>query len=243
MDVYKLSRNWFDFCFENPELVKPVHTALYFFCIEHCNRLGWKQKFGLPTEMTKEAIGVKNYRTYAGAFEDLVLWGFLLLINKSKNQYSANVIAIAENTKANTKALSKATQKHSQKQRESTVCIDIPETLIPETIITYTPTQAEIDFQKFQKWITENALQVSKMREPFTISEFEKLKLDFDVGFIQHLLSVMHNYKPLLQKNINANLTFRNWAKRETHGKTIKPASKVTDLDGIVDAVYAAHGM
>ena len=56
MNGYELSRSWFDFCFENPEKISPNHTALYFFCIEHCNRLGWKNKFGLPMEMAKEAL-------------------------------------------------------------------------------------------------------------------------------------------------------------------------------------------
>ena len=61
---YSLSRSWFNFCFENPEKIRPNHTALYFFIIEHCNRLGWKAKFGLPTTMTMEAIGIRSYNTY-----------------------------------------------------------------------------------------------------------------------------------------------------------------------------------
>ena len=85
MNGYELSRKWFDWCFENPEKTKPIHTALYFFAVEHCNRLGWKHKFGLPTEMAKEAIGVKSWHTYIASFNDLVEWGFFVLIEKSKN--------------------------------------------------------------------------------------------------------------------------------------------------------------
>ena len=120
MTGYDLSRNFFDWCFENPELVRPIHIALYFFAVEHCNRLGWKEKFGFPTQMTMDAIGVKNWRTYIKALNDLVEWGFFELLEKSKNQYSANVIAIVKNTKANTKALTKAQQKHIQKHSRST---------------------------------------------------------------------------------------------------------------------------
>jgi len=127
MNSYELSRNWFNWCFENPEKISPNHTAMYFFIIEHCNRLGWKEKFGLPMEMTKDAIGIKNYRTYSNTLNDLIEWGFIALIQKSKNQYSSNVIAIVKNTKANTKALDKAMQTHSQKQVESIVCIDKPD--------------------------------------------------------------------------------------------------------------------
>ena len=74
---YSLSRKWFDFCFDNPEKIKPNHTALYFFCIEHCNRLGWKEKFGLSSSMAKEAIGIRSYNTYIKTLRDLVDFGFL----------------------------------------------------------------------------------------------------------------------------------------------------------------------
>lgn len=126
MNGYELSRNWFDWCFENPEKISPNHSAMYFFIIEHCNRLGWKDKFGLPTEMTKDAIGIKNYRTYTNTLNDLIEWGFIELIQKSKNQHSSNIIAIVKNTKAHTKALDKAIQKQKQKRSESTVSINKP---------------------------------------------------------------------------------------------------------------------
>lgn len=127
---YELSRDWFDWCFENPDLISPNDTALYFFAIEHWNRLGQKEKFGLPTQMCMDAIGISNWRTFSKAFNNLVDWGFLKLITKSKNQYSATVIAIVKNTKANTKALTKATQKHVQKHSNSIAVIDKPNNLI-----------------------------------------------------------------------------------------------------------------
>ncbi|MCF3107285.1 hypothetical protein LL912_00700 [Niabella sp. CC-SYL272] len=132
---YDLSRNWFDWSFENPEMITPTHTALYFFIIEHCNRLGWKRKFGLPSKMTMDAIGVKNHKTFKKAFDDLVEWGFIIVVEKSKNQYSANIIALVKNTKACTKALTKASLKHLPKQvhgtAHSTVDIDKPRTIEP----------------------------------------------------------------------------------------------------------------
>jgi len=120
MDSFTLSRNWFNFSFENPELIKPSHSAIYFFAIEHCNRLGNKDKFGLPTTMVMEAIGIKSYNTYIESFNNLVDWGFIKLIEKSKNQYSSNIIALSNNSKAHDKALDKAFIKHASKQSEST---------------------------------------------------------------------------------------------------------------------------
>lgn len=117
---YQLSRIWFDWCFENPERINPNHSALFFFCIEHCNRLGWKEKFGLPTTMAKEALGIKSYATYIKTLLDLVDFGFIILVERSRNQYSANIIALSKNVKALDKALDKAIVKHTRKQVQST---------------------------------------------------------------------------------------------------------------------------
>jgi len=120
MNGYELSRNWFDWCFENPEKIKPNHTALYFFAVEHCNRLGWKKKYGMPTTMAMEAIGIKSYNTYINTLNDLVEWGFIEMIQRSKNQYSANIVALSNFDKALDKALDEALIKHASKQSEST---------------------------------------------------------------------------------------------------------------------------
>lgn len=120
-NVYDLSRYFWDYSFNNPELIKPNHCAVYFFAIEHCNRLGWKEKFGFPTSMVMEATGIKSYNTYKEILKDLVKFGFIKMIEISKNQYSSNIIALSKNDKAHNKALDKALMKHGTKQSESTV--------------------------------------------------------------------------------------------------------------------------
>jgi hypothetical protein len=151
MNGYELSRNWFDWCFENTEKISPNHSALYFFIIEQCNRLGWKEKFGLPTSMTKEAVGIRSYNTYVKTLNDLVEWGFIVMIEKSKNQYTSNIVALSNNDKALDKALdkaiAKASVKHVTKQSESTgesiSSIDKPLTKEPLTIEPLTIEQTE----------------------------------------------------------------------------------------------------
>lgn len=123
---YELSRDFFNWSFENPEKITPTHVALYFFIIEHNNRMGWKEKFGLPTTMAKEAIGIRNYKTYANTLNDLIEWKFINMIEKSKNQYSANIVALVKNTNAHTKALTKASLKHLPKQVQSIDSINKP---------------------------------------------------------------------------------------------------------------------
>lgn len=128
MNGYELSRNFWNFAFDNPEKVRPYHIAIYFFSIEHCNRLGWKKKFGFPTSMVMEATGIKSYNSYKKYFDDIVDWGFFDVIEYSKNQYSSNIIALSLKEKALDKALDKALIKHGTKQSESTCSIDKQET-------------------------------------------------------------------------------------------------------------------
>ena len=71
MNSYDLSRGFINFAFDNPEKISPNHYAIYFFAIEHCNRLGWKCKFGLPTMMVCDAVGIKKPQTFIKYFNDL----------------------------------------------------------------------------------------------------------------------------------------------------------------------------
>lgn len=96
MNGYSLSRSWFDFCFKNPDLITPTHTAIFFFAVDHCNRLGWKDKFPLPTALAMSAIGVKSYNTYKRCLLELVGFGFIILVQKSTNQYTENIIALSK---------------------------------------------------------------------------------------------------------------------------------------------------
>jgi hypothetical protein len=147
MNGYDLSRNFWDWAFENPDKVKPIHSAIYFFSIEHCNRLGWKEKFGLPSQMVMEAIGVKNWKTYSQALKELIDFGFITMIEKSTNQYSSNIIAIVNFTKAPTKAeskaLDKALSKHGTKQGQSTVSID-KQVTIEQVTSNNIPTKSDV---------------------------------------------------------------------------------------------------
>jgi hypothetical protein len=120
MDIFKLNRNFWDFAFANPDKIKPNHCSVYYFAIEHCNRLGWKTKFGFPTSMVMEATGIKSYSVYKKTFDELCEFGLFEIIQLSKNQYSSNIIALKENYKANNKALDKALTKHTTKQYKST---------------------------------------------------------------------------------------------------------------------------
>lgn len=209
MDIYSLSRNYWDYSFENPDKLKPNHAAVYFFAIEHCNRLGWKDKFGLPTTMVMEAVGIKNYKTYHSALMDLVEIGFIKLIEKSKNQYSANVIAIVNFTKANAKALTKAMSKHDTKHKtkqvQSTDSIDI---LIYFNTILPNYQYSDFRVEQIKKWIS---YKIEK-KEKYTKLGFEAFlkKWDHKTDFeLEEMISnaMANNWKGLFETKQSNNGT------------------------------------
>lgn len=101
---YAFSRQWFEFVFETEENITPIHTALYSWIVELNNKLQWCPVFGLPTDHSMKAIGLKTYRPYINALNDLIRWGFIELRAKSYNQHTSNQIALVLKAKAQTKA-------------------------------------------------------------------------------------------------------------------------------------------
>lgn len=128
MTGYELSRAWFDWSFENPDLNTPNHTALYLWYVEKWNRCGQKDKISVTTSESMDAIGIKSRNTIAKIFADLVEWGFVKIITESKNQYSCNIISLAQNLSkheySTDKALDKALIQHSNKHEYSTDTIN-----------------------------------------------------------------------------------------------------------------------
>lgn len=208
MDYFELTRNFWDFAYDNPEKIKPNHCALFLFAVEHCNRLGWKDKFGLPSTMSKEAIGIKSYNTYINTLNELAEFGLIKFYEKSKNQYSCNIIGISNINKATSKALDKAFIKHDTKQivkqSESTVqSIDSITKQYTINNIQYTIDQA---FDIF--WNTYNKkIDTKKVKDKFfKLSESE----------IQNILDSVENYvasTPDIQfrKNPLTWLNGKNW--------------------------------
>lgn len=201
MDIYKLYRNFWDYAFNNPEKIKPNHVAIYSFAIEHCNRLGWKQKFGFPTSMVLEATGIKSYSVYKKTFDDLVEYGFINVIEYSKNQYSSNIIALKENNKANDKALNKALTKHMSKHLQST----------------------RQSTDSIDKQIYNNTnIQVYRAFAHLSLSldDFIKLEKEYDKSTIDRVLDSIENFKDN-RKYKSLYLTAKNWISKELKKKSI----------------------
>jgi hypothetical protein len=172
MDYFKLMRDFWDWAFVNPEKITPAHCALFCFAVEHCNRLGWKEKFNLPTGMAMEALGIRTYKTYGRALNDLVDFGFIEMIERSRNQHSANKVALVNFTEPTTKALDRARLRHGAKQVQSSIessiesesSINKPITIyhIPEKPIKAEPNKNDLIIQEVEtneEWLNIIAMQ------------------------------------------------------------------------------------
>ena len=183
MNGYNLSRNFWDFAFENPEKIKPNHIAVYFFAIEQCNRLGWKRKFSLPSSMVMEATSIKSYNSYIKVLNDLIDYGFIELIEKSKNQFTANIIALSKFDEAIDKALDKAIIKQDTKQSESIVestiqsndSINKPITINQETI-NNKQDACEIRDSDFFKKTSEFFSQTTEVLQMRMFGDFKRIE-------------------------------------------------------------------
>jgi len=215
MDIFKLYRSFWDFCFENPDKIKPTHIAIYSFAVEHCNRLGWKKKFGLPTSMVMEATGIKSYSVYKKHLDQLVEFGFIDMIELSRNQYSANIIALKENDKASIKALDKALIKHSSKQTESTSqsIITIDKQVNNSTIKQETKKGVPPSFDSFLNHAQKKA------EEKNIFLDTEKVKTKFEAWLENGWKDL--NDKPIINWKVKITSNLPYWQKVGANNKPI----------------------
>ena len=229
MDIYSLSRSFWDFSFENPEKMKPIHSSIFFFAIEHCNRLWWKDKFWFPTTMVMDAIWISNYSSYKKWLEELVEWGFIKMIQVSKNQYSANVISLIQFVWSTDKALDKALIKHGTKQHikqdESIASIDIQ--VYKDTNVQNTSLQViePNEYQESIKYLKEsvNLVYTKDLQIPeFIQDEWEWHK------FVWYWSEKWKTWKIRAEweKTFEIKRRFATWMsrKKETYQKTENPS-------------------
>lgn len=97
-----------------------------------------------------------------------------------------------------------------------------------DAIAPKTKTPDEISFDKFNKWLLVHAPNVLKMKEPITCEQLVNLKRDFKIEFMLDMFQKMHNHRDLFKK-LSANLTFRNWSKREPTAEPVteQPQRKI----------------
>jgi hypothetical protein len=97
MNGYQLTRQWFEWRFNNPGKLSAGHAELYFYIVDRWNYFGQKSEFGLPRLHTMEVLSIGSRNTYKKIFGDLIEHGFIKLIRESCNQYHhASIIALSK---------------------------------------------------------------------------------------------------------------------------------------------------
>lgn len=109
---YYLSRQWWTWATKNNDKVRPIHHAVYFYAIEIWNLCGGSRidSFGIPSVNACTALHC-DPKTYRKAFDDLEKWGFITVIEKSTNQFTATTVQLngqEKFTEARTEAHAKA---------------------------------------------------------------------------------------------------------------------------------------
>jgi len=216
-NTYKISRRWFDFCFENPDLISTSHTAILFFAIEHCNRLGQKEKFGFPSQMACDAVGIKRVQTFIKYLDDLIEWGFIKMIQKSKNQWSSNVISInfampknvGATVEASVKALDKAMLEHRDKQVLKQMSYNKTTKQLNNL------TTKQLNNTASQNFESENEVETEKNIEQRKIDFFNQVGLQFSTQYANSMLNEFCEY----------------WAEHNPNGKKMRfEMEKVFDI-------------
>lgn len=106
MNMFNFIKQMYDFAESKPEIIRPYHWALYITIIEKCNRLGWKGKFGLPTDQMMELSGIAHRKTYYKARMDLENFGFIKIVTFAKNHNSATIISLIQKYPVNARQTS-----------------------------------------------------------------------------------------------------------------------------------------
>lgn len=91
---YILTKIWFHYAMNNERKVKPIHGILFLWCVEKNNRLDWREEYQLPTDEACSACGVVDRETFLKALKDLTDWGFINILQESKNRFTARYISL-----------------------------------------------------------------------------------------------------------------------------------------------------
>ena len=162
---YRLTTLWWNFVRENPEKVKAIHSVLCFYLIDYWNRLGRKDKFGLPTESTMDNLGLTNKKTYYSAFKDLVDFGFIKIVSEAKNQNTSRIISFCAGVHFVTSEYPSGYSSDTPSDTPSTVPINKEVKEVKEVKGFKEPTYAEfLEYAKLKASILNMNLDLNKVR-------------------------------------------------------------------------------
>ena len=79
---------------------------------------------------------------------------------------------------------------------------------------------------KLLSWLKSDAPRVMKMTKPITLAQAKRILANYDKKVIADTFTGMENFKPLVGKYMDANLTFKKWASNAIERNAEKNPSK-----------------
>jgi len=212
--IYREKGYWIDWYDEDSKMLFAqdeckLETSVVDEVVNGCIRRSLFDKgvFDMFGVLTSDRIQ-ENYVIAKWRASNVILYEEFLLIDEKvyQNHKSVTVIPITATVitkKVTVKPQKKKEKEISEEERDSGVHTE----------------EQKTNYKNFVSFIKDKAPTVAKMKEPFTIDEFLKLKKKFTSEQIREMVLKMHNYKPLLSKNNSAYLTFLNWSSKDDWSK------------------------
>lgn len=206
MTGYELSRKWFDWAWNNPDLNSTTMCALFMWLIEKWNRCGQPEKLSITASESMYVLNIKSRNTYSQAFALLVEHGFIKIVVKSSNQHSCTVISLAQNLSkhkdSKRTALDQALIQQRGKQEDSTDTIN----------------------KQVNNDISSRKLKFSSDLKPF-LEKYGKEMLNAFYKYWTEPNTSKTKLRKELEKTWDISLRLENWASRDNNFSNHKPVT------------------
>lgn len=229
MNGYNLTHRFFDWAFSHRADFKPTVSALYFYLIEVCNKLGWKPEFSISAKECMEGMGVSGYNTYKQAFDILCEHGFIKVLKKSCNSYQANIITLLNFDRVTDEVTNKAPTEYERSNEQSNG--DIHKTY------------------KTNKTIKTNSRNIEKQKNSYaefvtlTSDEYSKLVEEFGENATKRMIQILDNYKGANDKKYKSDYrAILNWVVDKYNEESQKNGGKANKyLSSTIDSCNNDH--
>ena len=213
MNGYNLAHRFFDWAFSHREDFKPTVSALYFYLIEVCNKLGWKPEFSISSKECMEGMGVSGYNTYKQAFDALCKHGFVKVLKKGCNSYQANIITLLNFDRVTNEVTDKAPTEYERSNEQSNG--DIHKTYKTNETIKTNSRNIEKQKNSYGEFVT------------LTSDEYSKLVDEYGESATKRMIQILDNYKGASGKKYKSDYrAILNWVVGRYNEESQKSGSK-----------------
>jgi hypothetical protein len=228
-----------------------TEVDVYFRLLDRCNKLGWKSPFNLSVERLMAQMGMRTKKPLDTARKRLREAGLLEFKNGSGRGLTTEYTLIGVGTSfervpergnkniplsgtlseplsgALSGLLHKSKIKSKKKESNDSESADK---------ISASTTVEEPPLAPWAAWITANAPDVQRMKQPLTAEQWTQLVKDFGEPTTCEVLLAMHNTTGAEKKYKSAYLTARAWCgrrqpQRPTHPTPIQAAGATESLE------------